>query len=74
MSRYMQGKDYVGRRDSTKKWSKWENNLPDQVEVPRSLAVAVEEIRQITLHSFGDAGTRRSKGTSRQRRSYYPQT
>ena len=38
-----------------KKWSKWENNLPDQVEVPRSLAVAGEEIREITLHAFGDA-------------------
>ena len=38
-----------------KKWSKWENNLPDQVEVPRSSAVAGEEIREITLHAFGDA-------------------
>ena len=38
-----------------KKWSKWENNLPDQVEVPWSLAVAGEEIREITLHAFGDA-------------------
>ena len=38
-----------------KKWSKWENNLSDQVEVPRSLAVAGEEIREITLHAFGDA-------------------
>ena len=38
-----------------KKWSKWENNLPDKVEVPRSLAVAGEEIREITLHAFGDA-------------------
>ena len=37
-----------------KKWSKWENNLPDQVKEPRSLAVAGEEIREITLHAFGD--------------------
>ena len=77
-----------------KKWSKWENNLPDQVEVPRALALAGEDISEITLHSFGDAckrsssgclcsgsatfscdaGTRRSKGTPRQRRSYHPQT
>ena len=41
-----------------KKWSKWENNLPDQVEVPRSLAVAEEEIHEITLHAFSVASDR----------------
>ena len=37
-----------------KKWSKWENNLPDRVEVPRPLAVAGEEIHEIT-HAFSVA-------------------
>ena len=38
-----------------KKWSKWENNLPDHVEMPSSLAVAGEGIFKITLgfHAFG---------------------
>ena len=53
----MQGKDRVGRRDSitNRNEVEVENNLPDQVEVPRSLAVAGEEIREITLHAFADA-------------------
>ena len=58
VSRYMQGKDRVGRRDSITNRKKVEqvgNNLPDQVKVPRSLAVAGEEIREITFHAFGDA-------------------
>ena len=38
-----------------KKWNKWENNLQYQVEVPRSLAVVGEEIREIILHAFSDA-------------------
>ena len=38
-----------------KRWNKWENSLPKQVEVPRSLAKARKPIKSIALHGFGDA-------------------
>ena len=41
--------------DLMQQWTHWENNLPVQVEVPRSLAVHRESIESIKLHSFGDA-------------------
>ena len=41
--------------DLMQQWTHWENNLPAQVEVPRSLAVHKEPIESIKLHSFGDA-------------------
>ena len=41
-----------------KKWSKWKNNLPDQVEVPRAFPLVGEDVSEITLHSFGDASKR----------------
>ena len=37
------------------KWTKWEENLPKQASVPRSLAVFQEGIQSIDLHGFGDA-------------------
>ena len=41
--------------DLMQQWTHWENNLPAQVEVPRSLAVHRGPIKSIKLHSFGDA-------------------
>ena len=38
-----------------KEWNQWENGLPVDVEVPRSLVVHREPIESIKLHSFGDA-------------------
>lgn len=40
--------------DLMQQWTLWENNLPAQVEFPRSLAVHREPIESIKLHSFGD--------------------
>ena len=43
-----------------KQWKKFERSLPDQVQVPRSLAGFKETIEAIDLHAFGDtsgAGT-----------------
>ena len=37
------------------KWLKYEQNLPENVTVPRSLAKAEEPIESIDLHGFGDA-------------------
>ncbi len=37
-----------------KQWHVWNDNLPDQIEVPRSLATHQEEISSIDLHAFGD--------------------
>ena len=37
------------------RWKTWENNLPDHVEAPRSLAKYHEPIDEIELHAFGDA-------------------
>ena len=48
-------------RDLRDKWSKWEKNLPVQVNAPRSLAQYHEKILSIDLHGFGDAS---AKGVS----------
>ena len=37
------------------RWSTWENNLPDHVRTPRTLAKHQEAINEIELHTFGDA-------------------
>lgn len=37
-----------------KQWKKFESSLPDQVQVPRSLAGFKEAIEAIDLHAFGD--------------------
>ena len=42
-------------QDLVKRWKKWEMNLPEKVEVPRSLVPAREPIQAIALHAFGDA-------------------
>ena len=36
-------------------WKKWERRLPQQVNVPRSLAAYKQPIQYIQLHGFGDA-------------------
>ena len=36
-------------------WVQWEERLPEQLTVPRSLAVHQEEVQSIELHAFGDA-------------------
>ena len=36
-------------------WVQWEEGLPEQLTVPRSLAVHQEEVQSIELHAFGDA-------------------
>ena len=36
-------------------WVQWEERLPEQLTVPRSLAVHHEEVQYIELHAFGDA-------------------
>lgn len=41
--------------DLTAKWLKWEQNLPEHVDAPRSLVQHREKILSIELHSFGDA-------------------
>ena len=33
----------------------WENSLPDEIEVPRSIAKYSERVESIVLHGFGDA-------------------
>ena len=43
-----------------KQWTRFEKSLPEQVQVPRSLAGFEESIEAIDLHAFGDtsgAGT-----------------
>jgi hypothetical protein len=37
------------------RWNKWERNLPQQVNTPRTLVNAGEPIQNIALHGFGDA-------------------
>ena len=39
----------------TKRWKRWEDDLPKQVAVPRSIPKHQEEIEDIALHAFGDA-------------------
>lgn len=41
-----------------KRWETWENDLPDSVEFPRSLARNEEDIEEINLHTFGDASSK----------------
>ena len=36
-------------------WVQWEERLPEQLTVPRSLAVHQEEVQSIELRAFGDA-------------------
>lgn len=36
-------------------WVQWGERLPEQLTVPRSLAVHREEVQSIELHAFGDA-------------------
>ena len=42
-------------------WHVWNTKLPEQVEVPRSLATYQEEVLGIDLHAFGDTS---GKGTA----------
>ena len=44
-----------------KYWHVWNTKLPEQVEVPRSLATYQEEVLGIDLHAFGDTS---GKGTA----------
>ena len=44
-----------------KYWHVWNTELPEQVEVPRSLATYQEEVLGIDLHAFGDTS---GKGTA----------
>ena len=39
----------------TKRWKRWEDDLPNQVAVPRSIPKHQEKISEIVLHAFGDA-------------------
>ena len=41
--------------DLLKKWSKWASQLPEKIEVPRSITSYDEAIQEIDLHVFGDA-------------------
>lgn len=36
-------------------WNQWNNQMPEQVSLPRSLVTHREDIEDIELHSFGDA-------------------
>ena len=36
-------------------WIRWEERLPEQLTVPRSLAAYQEDIQSTELHAFGDA-------------------
>ena len=38
-----------------KKWSKWTSQIPEKIEVPRSITSYEETIQEIDLHLFGDA-------------------
>ena len=44
--------------DLTRKWARWENDLPERVTVPRTLSKFREEIEAVELHSFGDASAK----------------
>ena len=41
--------------DLLKKWTKWVSQLPEKIEVPRSITTLEETIEEIDLHVFGDA-------------------
>lgn len=42
-------------RELIQSWTRWEERLPEQLTVPRSLAAYQEDIQSIELHAFGDA-------------------
>ena len=42
-------------RELMQSWTRWEERLPEQLTVPRSLAAYQEDIQSIELHAFGDA-------------------
>ena len=42
-------------RELMQSWIRWEERLPEQLTVPRSLAAYQEDIQSIELHAFGDA-------------------
>ena len=42
----------------TKRWNKWQDNLPEQVNAPRALVNEGEPIKAIDLYGFGDASGR----------------
>lgn len=41
-----------------RRWEKWEDQLPSEQQVPRSIARYQEAIQEVELHSFGDASGR----------------
>jgi hypothetical protein len=45
-------------KEQLKRWRTWEQSLPVEEEVPRSVARYQEPIDEIALHSFGDASTK----------------
>ena len=45
-------------KEQLKRWRTWEQSLPVEEEVPRSVARYQEPIDEIVLHSFGDASTK----------------
>ena len=47
--------------DLQHKWRRWLNHIPEEITIPRSIALLDEEIQEITLHAFGDAS---KEGTS----------
>ena len=40
------------------RWKKWEQQLPREQQVPRSIASYQEALQEVELHSFGDASER----------------
>ena len=42
-------------RELMQSWIGWQERLPEQLTVPRSLAAYQEDIQSIELHAFGDA-------------------
>lgn len=45
-------------KEQLKRWRTWEQSLPVEEKVPRSVARYQEPIDEIVLHSFGDASTK----------------
>ena len=41
-----------------KRWRKWERQLPQEQQIPRSIVGYQEEVGEVELHAFGDASTR----------------
>ena len=40
------------------KWQTWEQSLPTEIEVPRSIVRYQEPVNKVELHLFGDASTK----------------